>query len=228
VLSLRADKHEVTLARDSRGDAVALGKKSVLVAMPSAPAKWYPDPNNASQWRYWDGSVWTEHYAPRGVDVLTTDRSPACLVERTDPPNLAARMPTLVELVARARLEPPRHPLDEQVEVAGETYHVKGIKKVFREHRRAITDAGCTLEDVQCILAPEPWNPHDSAAVAVMVGQHQVGYLPSELACHYARPLAVLASGGVLATGLARIWAQTNAGVVRARVTILIPEADQF
>jgi Protein of unknown function (DUF2510) len=207
---------------------VALGKKPVLVAMPTVPAKWYPDPDNASQWRYWDGSAWTGHYAPRGGAVATIDRSPASSIVRTDTTPYASGMPTLVGLVAGARLEPPRHPLDEQVEVAGETYHVKGIKKVFREHRRPITDAGCTLEDVQCILAPEPWNPHDSAAVAVMVGQHQVGYLPADLACQYARPLAVLASGGVLATGLARIWAQTNAGVVRARVTILIPEADQF
>jgi hypothetical protein len=207
---------------------MALGKKPVLVAVP-APAKWYPDPDNASQWRYWDGAAWTENYAARGGGVATTSPSmSASSVARTDTPTFASRMPTLVELVARARLEPPRHPLDEQVEVAGETHHVKGIKKVFREHRMPITDAGCTLEDVQCILAPEPWNPHDSSAVAVMVGQHQVGYMPAELACHYARPLAALASGGVLATGLARIWAQTNAGVVRARVTILIPEADQF
>jgi hypothetical protein len=27
------------------------------------PAGWYPDPNGTPQQRYWDGSVWTEHYA---------------------------------------------------------------------------------------------------------------------------------------------------------------------
>jgi hypothetical protein len=126
------------------------------------------------------------------------------------------------------RLEPPRYPLDEQVEVTGETYAVKGIKKVFREHKMPIHDDGCTLEDVQCILAPEPWNPHDPNAVAVMIGLHQVGYLPAEMARDYARPLAQLASTGVLATGLARLWAKTDAGVVRARVTVLIPEVEQF
>jgi len=125
-------------------------------------------------------------------------------------------------------LEPPRHPLDEQVEVAGETYHVKGIKKVFREHKMPIQDRGSTLEDVPCILAPEPWNPHDPDAVAVMIGLHLVGYLPAELACDYAQPLARLASGGWLATGVARLWAKTDAGVVRARVTVMIPEAEQL
>ena len=137
-------------------------------------------------------------------------------------------MPSLAEVVSRMRLEVPRHPLDEQVELAGETFAIKGIKKVFREHKMPIHDDGSTLEDLQCILAPEPWNPHDTNAVAVMVGAHQVGYLPADLARDYARPLAALANSGVLATGSARIWAKTDAGVARARVTVLIPEAEQF
>ena len=28
------------------------------------PAGWYPDPSGSGQQRYWDGSAWTEHYAP--------------------------------------------------------------------------------------------------------------------------------------------------------------------
>ena len=28
------------------------------------PAGWYPDPSGSGQQRYWDGSQWTEHYAP--------------------------------------------------------------------------------------------------------------------------------------------------------------------
>lgn len=27
-----------------------------------APANWYPDPDDASRWRYWDGQAWTDHY----------------------------------------------------------------------------------------------------------------------------------------------------------------------
>ena len=29
------------------------------------PANWYTDPTDESQYRYWDGSAWTEHRAPR-------------------------------------------------------------------------------------------------------------------------------------------------------------------
>ncbi len=29
-----------------------------------APSGWYPDPEDSSQQRYWDGSAWTDHRAP--------------------------------------------------------------------------------------------------------------------------------------------------------------------
>ena len=32
------------------------------------PPNWYTDPADESQYRYWDGSVWTEHRAPRLVE----------------------------------------------------------------------------------------------------------------------------------------------------------------
>jgi hypothetical protein len=32
--------------------------------MTTAPPRWYPDPTNPHQLRYWDGSQWTEHVAP--------------------------------------------------------------------------------------------------------------------------------------------------------------------
>ena len=32
---------------------------------PSVPAAWYPDADNDKLLRYWDGSTWTEHTAPR-------------------------------------------------------------------------------------------------------------------------------------------------------------------
>ena len=57
---------------------------------------------------------------------------------------------------------------------------------------------------------------------------HQVGHLPADLAVSYAAPLAGLAAAGALATGEARLWAKSDGGVVRARVTILIPEASMF
>ena len=31
---------------------------------PSMPAAWYPDPQDPSRLRYWDGSAWTNHFHP--------------------------------------------------------------------------------------------------------------------------------------------------------------------
>jgi hypothetical protein len=140
----------------------------------------------------------------------------------------ARTAPSLLQMVQQLQLEEPRHPLDEQIEVAGETYAVKGIKKAFRDFSMPISERGTTLEDVQITLVPEPWNPHDPNAVAVMVGQHHVGYIPADTAVDYSYGLGQLAARGWLATGVARIWAKTDGGVVRARVTILIPEAVAF
>ncbi|WP_370617190.1 hypothetical protein [Mumia sp. Pv 4-285] len=135
-------------------------------------------------------------------------------------------MPSIAQMLAELELESLREPLDEQVEVAGETHHIAGIKKVFRGRGLPIPGAGIEINDAMCVLIPEPWNPHDRHAVAVAIDGHQVGHLPATLAPDYAEPLAVVARGGYLVTGTARIWAKDDgSGVVRARVTILIPEA---
>lgn len=91
-----------------------------------------------------------------------------------------------------------------------------------------ITERGVTLQSVRCILVPEPWNEHDANAVAVMIGQNPVGYLAADLAPSYTYGLQRIARTGRLATGEARIWAKSDDGIIRARVTILIPEASQF
>jgi len=143
----------------------------------------------------------------------------------------ASAHPTLAELVRAARREPPRHPLDEQIKVVGETYYVKGIKHVFQSAGMPISPKGCTLEEIECILAPEPENPHDVNAVTVLVDEHHVGYLPADLAVEYAPSLVQLAGQGTLVTRVARIGTKDEAGMVRARVTIctlrLISSTDQ-
>lgn len=35
---------------------------------PTPPAGWYADPHGADVWRYWDGSQWTDHVAPRSFE----------------------------------------------------------------------------------------------------------------------------------------------------------------
>jgi hypothetical protein len=71
-------------------------------------------------------------------------------------------------------------------------------------------------------LVPEPWNPHDSNAVAVAAGTNHVGYLPSEMAEIYAEPLLHLAKLSRLVTGQARIWALDEGGIVRARRAVVM------
>jgi uncharacterized protein DUF2510/HIRAN domain-containing protein len=209
------------------------GKKRLQQHATSQPSPgWLHDPQVPGQLRYWDGGRWTEHTAPvtaapalpaaQTVPVSSAIRWPASGTDR------GAATPSVEELVARLRHEAPRHPLEEQVEVVGETYNAKGIKKVFADAGRPITAGGSTLDDETCILVPEPWNPYDPNAVAVAVGRHQVGHLPKELAIDYARGLGALAARGLLATGEARLWALNEKGIIRARVTILIPEAESF
>ena len=89
-----------------------------------------------------------------------------------------------------------------------------------------ITSAGATIDEIQCVLVPEPWNPHDSNAVAVAVGSHHVGYIPADMAEDYSEPLLELAKPSRLVTGQARMWALDEKGVIRARVTITVPEPD--
>jgi hypothetical protein len=208
--------------------------------MSSPPQNWYPDPWDAANYRWWDGAQWTSHTAPRDAGQIFELARAAEPATQTFPVMENAWMfaaghrsqtvavPTLAELVAAMHLEPLRAELDEQIEVAGETYHVKGIKRVFREARLPITDRGSTLESLICALVPEPWNPHDPCAVAVMIGMHQVGYVPAELAANYSPVLCPMASSGTVITGLARIWAKDDGGMIRARVTILAPAPDRL
>jgi hypothetical protein len=207
-------------------------KREQQQATSQPPPGWFRDPQAPAQLRYWDGRRWTEHTASAAVAaaVPAAQSIPVSSAIRkpTQGTDRGAATPSVEEIVARLTHEAPRHPLDEQVEVVGETYNAKGIKKVFADAGRPITAGGSTLEEETCVLVPEPWNPHDPNAVAVAVGRHQVGHLPKELAIDYARGLGALAARGLLATGEARLWALNEKGVIRARVTILIPEAEVF
>jgi Protein of unknown function (DUF2510) len=60
--------------------ALILGGRKPATAVPAGPAwnsgppmqsassqgSWYPDPEDPSQWRWWDGREWTDQRAPRG------------------------------------------------------------------------------------------------------------------------------------------------------------------
>jgi hypothetical protein len=153
------------------------------------PAQWFIDLTDPSRLRWWDGRAWTDHCAPISPDgpVSGTPDFPAQRVSAQvasapvgtpvakstravsastddDPSDVLRRVQS--EMVS-ANLDLP---LDEQVEVVGEQYYPKEIRKLFGECGLPITPAGNVLEDEVCCLMPEPWNPHDPNAVAVMVG----------------------------------------------------------
>jgi hypothetical protein len=62
---------------------------------------------------------------------------------------------SLSTIVETLELEAPRYPLEEQVEVTGETHHIKDIRRVFRDHDMPITAAGTTLDALRCVLVPQ-------------------------------------------------------------------------
>jgi hypothetical protein len=207
------------------------------------PARWFIDPTDPKRWRWWDGRGWTDKYAPveptgtepalrstappsqpsetsRGVEVGDAHPARGVDVDDEDPSDILRRVQAGM---SAARLSVP---LDEQIEIVGEQFYPKEIRKLFRECGMPITAAGCTLESQVCFLVPEPWNPHDPNAVAVMVRTFHVGHLPAALARRYHGRLTSYAQRRQLVTGNARIWGQLESGgMVRARVTVVVPEA---
>ena len=216
------------------------GKKKT----PLPPAQWFIDPTDPSLLRWWNGRGWTSHCAPISPNGPGGGR-PGFPEQRVPAQAMSVPVATLPATTTRAMSvsmdEDPGDvlrrvqsemmsanldlPLDEQVEVAGEQYYPKEIRKLFRECGVPITSAGTTLENEVCYLMPEPWNPHDPNAVAVMVRSYLVGHLPAELAKRYHLRLIGYAQQRQLVTGVARVWSKLESGtMVRARATIAVPE----
>ena len=221
------------------------GKMTLWGKKNTPSAQWFIDPDNPSRMRWWDGSGWTEHCAPippgdraagtsglpaarvagRAVSAVVatpaqaaTHAAPVSADE--DPSDILRRMLREMEWT-----DLDKWPLDEQVEVAGEQFYAKEIRKLFVECGLPITAAGVSVENEPCFLVPEPWNPHDPNAVAVMVRKYHVGHLPADLARRYHPRLIAYAQRRQLVTGVARVWSRLESGaMVRARVTIVVPE----
>ena len=136
-------------------------------------AQWIVDPTDPKRLRWWDGRRWTDNYAPReptgtepalrstalpaqpsetSRDVEVGDAYAARVpdVEDEDPSDILRRVQAGM-LAARLSV-----PLDEQIEIVGEQFCPKEIRKLFRECGMPITAAGCTLESEMCFLVPEP------------------------------------------------------------------------
>lgn len=208
--------------------------------MTQTPAGWYVDPQDATQFRYWDGAQWTEHRSPRGpttTDQLnrTADdvaegisRGVTAMGNWINQSASAAQQggtPTFQSVVASCRDEPARQPLSVTAEAVLAPTDLAGVAAVFAQAKTAVTADGATLSNEHCRLVPNPWNPAVPNGVAVFVGPMMVGRLPAELEATYCGPLAQLTSRGLLATAVADLWAQGAPGAVTAaRVTLQLPE----
>jgi hypothetical protein len=62
------------------------------------PAAWYPDPVDASQYRYWDGQQWTEHRAPATTEQLQQPQ-PKVRGEKWNTPETWAALGTAFVLI---------------------------------------------------------------------------------------------------------------------------------
>jgi len=208
--------------------------------MTQTPAGWYVDPQDATQFRYWDGAQWTEHRSPRGpttTDQLnrTADdvaegisRGVTAMGNWINQSASAAQhggTPTFQSVVASCRDEPARQPLSVTAEAVLAPTDLAGVAAVFAQAKTAVTADGATLSNEHCRLVPNPWDPAVPNGVAVFVGTTMVGRLPADLEATYCAPLAQLTSKGLLATAVADLWAQGAPGAVTAaRVTLQLPE----
>ena len=207
--------------------------------MTQTPAGWFVDPQDATQFRYWDGAQWTEHRSPRGP--AGTDQINQAAGDLAD--GLAkgftamgtwinqntsvgqAGVPTFQSVAASCRDEPARQPLSVSAHLVLSPSELAGVAAVFAQAQTVVTAEGATLDNEHCRLVPNPWNPAVPNGVAVLVGMTMVGRLPAELEATYCPPLAQLTSKGLLATATADLFAQGAPGAVSsARVTVRLPE----
>ena len=205
-------------------------------------AGWFVDPEDATQFRYWDGNAWTEHRSPRGP--TTTDRLNQAGSDLADGlargftavgtwvnqsvGQPAAGQPTFASVAASCRDEPARQPLSVNAQLVLAPTDLAGIATVLAQAGTAVAAEGATLDNEHCRLVPNPWNPADPNGVAVFVGTAMVGRLPGDLEAAYCPKLAPLASKGLLATCIADIWAQGHGMIASARVTVQLPELTAF
>lgn len=208
--------------------------------MSQTPAGWFVDPQDATQYRYWDGTQWTDHRSPRGpaptdqLNQAATDLADGLSrgftamgnwVNQNTSLGQPSGVPTFASVAASCRDEPARQPLSVTAQLVLAPSDLAGVAAVFAQTQTAVTAEGATLDNELCRLVPNPWDPATPHGVAVFVGATMVGRLPADLEASYCPPLAQLTSRGLLATAVADLWAQGSPGAVTAaRVTVELPE----
>lgn len=87
-------------------------------------------------------------------------------------------------------------------DVVGESHYASAIRALMPP--RIPTD-GIYLDDLQALLWPEPRNAHDPNAVAVVIRDSIVGYLPRDVAATYTARLQAMMARGLLPATRCRV-----------------------
>src|SRR5262249_17574891 len=162
------------------------------------------DPQDATQFRYWDGTQWTEHRSPRGP--TTTDQLNQAAGDLADGLSRGftamgtwinqntgvaqqSGTPTFQSVAASCRDEPARQPLAVTAQAVLAPHDLAGVAAVFAQAQTVVTAEGATLENEHCRLVPNPWDPAVPNGVAVFVGLTMMGRLPADLEATYCGPL---------------------------------------
>lgn len=82
------------------------------VTMRTAPAGWFPDPGGGHQWRYWDGTQWTDAVADHAVSTVESVARPRVPHGTGSPPRGTGSWPA-----PPARTSPSTSPASEIVTV---------------------------------------------------------------------------------------------------------------
>ncbi|WP_243695297.1 DUF2510 domain-containing protein [Agromyces protaetiae] len=176
----------------------------------TTPAAWYPDPEDPTQLRWWDGSAWTNHLHPAPAAAPMNPSVTA------DSPNVS---------VSPAPITPTDYWLADRNaspwnEVVGEAYRDEEIERALGQ--RVLLDREVEVMTTAA-LVPEPDNPHDGDAISVRINDEVVGYIAREETHAYRDAVRRIVASGHRAVTPARIWAvrrRTSEGErLYARVT---------
>lgn len=192
---------------------------------PKAPPGWTPAPG----WR--PDANWPAPppgwplWLPDGTKIADSDID----ADRESPTNPARQefLLTPQQALTTLRVEPPREPLDREVDVVAERDHRTAIARVLDTHRgnTALPKRGRQAVGVSCVLVPQPDHSRGPHTVVVLVDGLQVGYLEAKAARDYSDVLLRHAQvARTLASGLATVGDQQG----RPRVTLSMPSPSAF
>lgn len=105
-------------------------------------------------------------------------------------------------------------------QVVGEGHHKHELSRLANHYGGGLTGEA----RVVAVLVPEPTNPYDRNAVAVVIDEQLVGYIPSEDTAAYSVVLGPLAAAGTYLGVPARLWWGDD-GEFYASVTLHLPAA---